>query len=105
MSESKPHRSQRIVLQAPRFGKAKKRLPAAAQLEVDEAVKRIVKDPLSGEPKTGALQGVRVVKFKVSQLQLLLAYQFDPKRNVVEALDVGPHENFYRELQKYLGTR
>ncbi len=105
MTEPKPRKPQRTVLQAPRFGKSKKRLPAAAQLEVDEAVKGIVKDPLSGEPKTGALKGVRVVKFKVSQLQLLLAYQFDPKRNVMEVLDVGPHENFYRELQKYLGTR
>jgi mRNA-degrading endonuclease RelE of RelBE toxin-antitoxin system len=95
----------RTVVQAPRFGKSKKRLPAAAQLTVDEAVKGLVADPLSGEPKAGALKGVRVVKFKVHQLQLLLAYQFDSKRNVVEVLDVGPHENFYRELQKYLGGR
>jgi hypothetical protein len=32
-------------------------------------------------------------------------YQFDTKRNVIEALDEGPHENFYRELQKYLDAR
>lgn len=105
MSESKLHKPQRIVLQAPRFGRSKKRLPTAAQLEVDEAVKGIAKDPLSGEPKTGTLKGVRVVKFKVSQQQLLLAYQFNSRRNIVEMLDVGPHENFYRELQKYLGAR
>lgn len=48
---------------------------------------------------------MRVVKFKVSQQQMLLAYQFDSKRSIVEMLDVGPHETFYRELQKYLGTR
>jgi hypothetical protein len=74
---------ERTVVQAPRFGKAKRRLPATAQLEVDEVVKRIITDPLVG----------------------VLAYQFDAKRNVIEVLDVGPHENFYRELQKYLDAR
>ncbi len=38
-------------------------------------------------------------------LQLLLAYQFNSRRHVIELLDVGPHENFYRELQKYLDAR
>lgn len=98
-------RPERTVVQAPRFGKAKRRLPATAQLEVDDVVKRIVDDPLVGEPKAGALKGVRVATFKVHALQLLLAYQFDAKRNVIEVLDVGPHENFYRELQKYLDAR
>jgi hypothetical protein len=95
----------RAILQAPRFGKAKRRLPAAGQLAVDDAVRAIVADPLSGEPKTGALKGVRVVKFKVEGQQLLLAYQFQAKANRIEVLDVGPHENFYRDLQKYLDAR
>ena len=59
----------------------------------------------AGEPKVGALKGVRVVKVKVGSQQLLLAYQFDPKRNVIEVLDAGPPENFYRDLQKYLDAR
>ncbi len=62
-------------------------------------------DPLKGEPKMGALKGVRVFKFKLAAQQFLLAYQFDARRNLVEVLDVGPHENFYRELQKYLDAR
>ena len=101
-----PDRSpERTVVQAPRFGKSKKRLPAKAHLLVDDAVRALLADPLSGEPKVGALKGVRVVKFKVDAVQLLLAYQFDVKRNTIEVLDVGPHENFYRELQKYLDAR
>ena len=80
-------------------------MPGAAQLAVDEAVKGALADPLSGEPNVGALKGVRVVTFKVGPQQLLLAYQFDARRNVVEVLDVGPHESFYRELQKYLDAR
>jgi mRNA-degrading endonuclease RelE of RelBE toxin-antitoxin system len=95
----------RTIVQAPRFGRSKKRLPAAAQLQIDEAVKGLLADPLSGEPKIGALKGVRVIKFKVGRQQLLLAYQFDAKRKLIEVLDAGPHENFYRELQKYLDAR
>ena len=87
------------------MGKAKKRLPAKAQLLADDAVRGLVAEPLSGEPKSGALKGVRVVKFKVDTIQLLRAYQFDARRNVTEVLDVGPHEPFYRELQKYLDAR
>jgi hypothetical protein len=103
MSErSKP---ERVVIQAPRFGKAKRWLPAAAQLAVDEQVRALMANPLAGQPKTAALRGVRVVKFKVDSLELLLAYQFNAKTNVIEVLDVGPHENFYRELQKYLNAR
>ncbi len=95
----------RTVVQAPRFGRSKRRLPTAAQLQIDEAVKGLLADPLSGEPKTGALKDVRVIKFKVGPQQLLLAYQVDAKRSIIEVLDVGPHENFYRELQKYLDAR
>lgn len=104
MSRTDPQRLPEVI-QAPRFGKAKRRLPAKAQLAADDAVRGIQADPLSGEPKTGALRGVRVVKFKVGAQQLLLAYQFDARRRLVEVLDVGPHENFYRELQKYLDAR
>jgi len=95
----------RDLIQAPRFGKSKRRLPAAAQLAVDEAVRGIMADPLSGEPKTGPLKGVRIVKFKVGRQQVLLAYHFDAKANRIQVLDVGPHENFYRDLQKYLDAR
>jgi hypothetical protein len=80
-------------------------LPAKAQLAADEAVRGIQVDPLVGEPKAGALRGVRVVKFKVGAQQLLLAYQFDSRRRLIEVLDLGPHENFYRELQRYLDAR
>jgi hypothetical protein len=59
----------------------------------------------AGEQKTGALRMVRVLKFKVGPQQLLLAHTFHAKRNVVEVLAVGPHENFYRDLQEYLDAR
>ena len=91
---SQPGKPGRQVFQAPRFARSKRRLPRSAQLAVDDAVKGLLADPLAGDPKVGALKGVRVVKFKVGPQQLLLAYQFDTKRNAIEVLDVGPHENF-----------
>ena len=96
---------QRTASAAPRFIKAKKRLPTNVQLETDEQVKEILKDPLRGEPKTGALRGVRVVKFKADDRQYLLAYTFRAKVNTVEVLDIGVHENFYKGLQDYLADR
>lgn len=96
---------QRPVEQSTRFGKAKRRLPAKHQLALDDEVKNVVENPLIGEMKMGALKGVRVLKFKLGPLQLLLAYEFDGRRNVVEILDVGPHENFYRDLESYLKER
>jgi hypothetical protein len=51
----------RTVIQVPRFGRSKSRLPAAAQLQIDEAAGSLLADPLSGEPKTGALKGARAI--------------------------------------------
>lgn len=92
----------RSAEQSTRFGKAKRRLPPEGQLALDEEVKRLVENPLVGDMKTGALKGVRVLKFTLGPLQLLVAYAFNERRNVVELLDVGPHENFYRDLERYV---
>ena len=101
----KPEKPKRSVQQSTRFGKAKRRLSPKDQLALDAEVRKIVNNPLAGEMKVGALKGVRVVKFKLGPLQLLLAYEFNATRNVVELLDVGPHENFYRSLEVYVKER
>ena len=95
----------RAVRAAPRFLKSKRGLPETVQKEIDARVRGLIGDPLQGDPKAGALKGVRVIKFKVSVQQYLLAYRFFAKPNVIELLDVGPHENFYRDLQEYLDAR
>ena len=95
----------RIVRAVPRFIKSKRRLPDRVQAEVDAQVRRVMKNPLLGEPKVGALKGVRVIKFKSGVQQYLLAYLFFPKPNVIELLDIGFRENFYRDLQAHLGRR
>lgn len=95
----------RAATALPRFLRSKRRLDDPVQEATDAEVKRLIDDPLRGEPKAGALAGVRVVKFKVGPQQYLLAYRFTTKANVVEMLDVGVHENFYRDLQRYLEAR
>ncbi len=102
---AEPPARTRSVTAVPRFVKSKRRLTEAAQKKVDAEVKRLIENPLLGDPKVGALKGVRVVKFKVEVHQYLLAYQFFPKQNVIQILDVGIHENFYRDLQSYLNKR
>lgn len=101
----KPEKPKRFVQQSARFGKAKRRLSPKGQLALDAEIRKIVSNPLAGEMKAGTLKGVRVVKFKLGPLQLLLAYEFNAPRNAVELLDVGPHENFYRDLEGYVKER
>ena len=100
-----PKQPERRIVQMPRFARTKKKLPSKVQIEVDTAIKEIARDPLIGEPKTGARSGMRVYKFKVGPQQLLLAYRFDVKTNMIEAWAVGPHENFYRDLESYRAAR
>ena len=95
----------RAVTMMPRFERNKRRLTPKQQLAVDGAIKEIMADPLLGEAKAGALRAIRVHSFKIGPLQLLLAYHFDEQRNVIEAWTVGPHENFYRDLQDYMQVR
>lgn len=95
----------RRVQQVPRFRKAKRRLPGPVQDAVDDQVRRIMEDPLLGEPRSGALKGVRVVKFRGGSHQYLLAYRSFPHENMIEVVDVGVHKNFYRNLTGYLRDR
>jgi hypothetical protein len=90
---------------APRFTRSKRALPEDAQLALDDEVRKIAGHPLVGIAKTGALAGVRVHKFKAGPRQLLVAYIFSARTKTVEFLDVGVHENFYRDLQGYMKAR
>jgi hypothetical protein len=88
------------IIQSPIFAKQKKKLHKQQIKDLDKAVKSIYHDPTIGDMKTGDLQGVQVSKYKSKNQQVLLAY---------EALDsklflytFGTHENFYRDLKKYL---
>ena len=83
------------------------------QLVIEDAVEEVCSDPTIGEAKTGDLQGIRVYKFTHNRQQYLMAYR-PPTDGEIKAEDhrievlcidfyqVGPHENFYATLKKYL---
>ena len=86
------------------FDRIKKKLPAALRAEVDRQVRVICDNPLLGEEKTGDLRGVFVHKFRAAGQLHLLAYWPDAAGRTITLLALGGHENFYRDLKRYLAN-
>jgi len=83
------------------------------QLAIQDEVDDICADYTIGEKKMGDLAAFRVHKFKVKTQLYLIAYRpptdedIEAGRDEIEMLvidffKVGPHENFYDGLKKYL---
>jgi mRNA-degrading endonuclease RelE of RelBE toxin-antitoxin system len=89
----------------PLFRRRKKKAGRPLQEAIDDAARTILTNPMVGEPKVGALKGVRVYKFTHHGLEFLVAYGLDTRNRLVQFLAVGPHENFYRDLQRALRKR
>lgn len=90
-----------------------KKQTAPIQLAIQDEVDEICIDYSIGEQKSGDLAGFRVHKFKVKTQLYLIAYrpptdaEIETGKGEIEILvidffKVGPHENFYAELKKYL---
>lgn len=88
------------VFQMPRFKKYVKKLPLHLQQVILDAVECVVANPDSGELKKGDLAGFRVYKFNMVRQLILMAYKVE--NDSVVLYMVGPHENFYKDLKKYL---
>lgn len=88
----------RDIIQKPSFRRAYKKLHLTEKNLIDKAIREIMADPKIGELKKGDLAGVCVHKFKVNQQEKLLAYEYDHEKLLL--LDIGSHENFYRDLKK-----
>ena len=84
------------------FDRAKKKLPPSLRAEVDRHVRVICDHPDLGEKKVGDLHGVRVHKFRLASRLHLLAYWCDEPARTITLLALGGHENFYRDLKRYL---
>ena len=67
---------------------------------MDDAVKTILSNPEIGDPKKGDLQGIRVYKYKIGNDIILLAYEIEG--STLYLYSFGSHQNFYKELSKYL---
>ncbi|MDY6950037.1 MAG: type II toxin-antitoxin system RelE/ParE family toxin [Thermodesulfobacteriota bacterium] len=88
------------LFQMPRFKRHVKKLPRQFQQVVLDAVEDVVADPAAGEQKTGDLEGFRVHKFTMGRQLTLMAYRIEEDALVL--YQVGPHENFYKNLKRYL---
>ena len=82
------------------FRKYVKKQARPFQLVIEDEVEKIIQDPESGELKKGDLSGFRVHKFTFKNQLYLIAYSY------IEAeilfYQIGTHENFYRQLKRYL---
>ena len=70
---------------------------------LDQEVRVIAQAPSVGEEKKGDLAGVFVHKFKIQTIQYLLAYRMVGQD--LELVMIGPHENYYWDLKRYLKER
>ncbi len=67
--------------------------------ELEAAIREICADPMIGTKKKGELSEVYVYKFKMNKSLHLLAYTWSPEDCLLTLLQLGVHENFYRDLK------
>jgi hypothetical protein len=84
----------------PLFRKFVKKQTRPFQLVIEDEVERIILNPDMGEAKKGDLTGFQVHKFTHKRQKFLIAYRLQGADILL--IKIGPHENFYRELKKYL---
>ena len=88
------------VLQTPTFKRAVKKLKPNQKVDLDTAIKQLVINPYLGEQKKGSLSFLRVYKFKMNKQLTLLGYSLTDGALVLELMNLGSHENFYRDKQR-----
>ena len=87
------------ILVTPTFERTVKKLHGQQKADLDAAVKAVAGDVSIGEAKAGDLVGISVYKFRMVNQLCLLAYRV-LDANSIKLLNVGPHENFYRDLKR-----
>jgi mRNA-degrading endonuclease RelE of RelBE toxin-antitoxin system len=88
------------IFQMPRFKAYVKKLNRPFQQVILDAIEDICENPEAGESKTGDLQGIRVHKFMMNRQLTMIAYKL--RDDSVILFQAGTHENFYKNLKKYL---
>jgi len=91
------------IYQSRSFEQKVKKFSRREKETLDREIRKIAENPSLGEGKKGDLEGVFVHKFKVTSTHYLLAYRMMGKD--LELVMIGPHENYYRALKKYLKSR
>ncbi len=88
------------ILFTPACRKFVKKQPVPFQLVIQDEVDSVCNNPEIGESKKGDLAGYRVHKFTFRKQLYLMAYRVD--EGAILFCMIGTHENFYRDLKKYL---
>lgn len=88
------------IFQSRSFERKIKKFSKSQKLQLDKQVRRILEDPAIGSEKKGDLRGIHVHKFKLKTIQYLLAYRIAGEN--LELIMIGPHQNYYRDLKKYI---
>lgn len=91
------------IIQSRSFEQRIKKFDQAQKMILDEQIKLILERPDIGVEKKGDLSEVFVHKFKIKNIPHLLAYRFNQEQ--LELIMIGPHQNYYRDLKKYLKNR
>jgi len=82
------------------FEKFVKKQRRPLQLTIEDEVEKISKAPKIGVAKKGDLAKFRVHKFIFQKQQYLIAYKMEG--NDIFFYMINTHENFYRELKRYV---
>lgn len=86
----------------PKYNRTKKKFPSLLVSFINNAENEVAKNPSVGTQKRGDLKGVYIYKFTPIDQELLLAYEVNSKKRKIIYIAVGGHENFYRDLKRYL---
>ena len=90
------------ITQSTLFGRNVKKLRKQEKEVLDHKIRRLLKKPELGQEKKGDLRDVRVHKFKMNKQTILLAYSISESVKELQLITLGSHENYYRDLKKYL---
>ncbi|AGS58732.1 type II toxin-antitoxin system RelE/ParE family toxin [Proteus mirabilis] len=88
------------VYQSARFEKAMKKLPGSDVKIIEDEIDQIIDNLLIGEQKKGDLAHLRVHKFRLNDLTVLLGYSWVANKLELYLLHIGSHENFYEAQKK-----
>lgn len=87
------------VYEANRFSKALSKLSNKYQKIVEDEIDQIIADPDLGEQKKGDLNHLWVHKFKIGKQEWLLGYNWAEEKLTINLLQIGSHENYYKEAK------
>lgn len=85
------------VFESSIFSKKLSKLPDNVIAVIEDEIDLVIKDPSIGIQKKGDLAYLWVHKFKVDGQEVLLGYNWQEKRLTLHWLNIGSHENCYRE--------